>query len=112
MVVRPNGCGGEFSECSVGHRFSRKVYIDLASIPIVYNHCYLHLQNLNLANFWYFLKWFDCSVAMMDCVVVNKSDYCYSNRMWIVAAMSVTFCWHQSWNSFAVDFELAAENPP
>lgn len=63
-------------------------------------------------NFWHFLELFDCLVAMMGFVAVNKSDYCYSNRMWTVAVMTVTFYWNLSLNSFAADFGLAAENPP
>lgn len=103
--VRRNGCEGVFLGCSVGHRFSHKVYINLASIPIVCNHCYLHLQNLNLANFWHFLVLFGCLVATMGFVAVNKSDYCCSNKMQTVVGMTVTFYWNLLLNSFAVDFE-------
>lgn len=93
MVVRRNGCVGVFLKCLAGHRFSHKVYINLASIPIEYNHCYLHLQNLNLANFWHFSELFGCLVATMDFVAVNKSDYCL-NKMLAVAAVTVTFYWN------------------
>lgn len=111
MDVRRNGCEGVFSGCSVGRRFSRKVYINLALIPIECNHYYLHLQSLNLAYFWHFLKWFGCLGATMGSVAVNRS-YCCSNKMVAVAVRTVTFYWNRWLNSFVVDFESAVENRP